>query len=212
MLELRPAGRYVAPAPSPLRAHRKVMDSPMQKPSARSRLLVMLTGLALLLSACQAANVQPPDIGQEFDPKDLRDRQKYGTVFGNDAFVFSTERPRRDDAAGAAGIGVNAYLWRATLETVDFVPLASADPFGGLIITEWYQPAEVPDERFKLNILIRDRVLRADAVKVSVFRQVRAPSGEWVDAPVAPGTARALEDKILTRARELRIVAVQAGG
>lgn len=188
-----------------------VMDSPMQKRPARFRLPTMFAGLALLLAACQGADVQPPDIGQEFDPKDLRDRQKYGTVFGNDAFVFSTERRRDEPGAGAAGIGVNAYLWRATLETIDFVPLASADPFGGLIITEWYQPAEAPDERFKLNILIRDRVLRADAVKVSVFRQVRTPDGEWVDAPVAPGTARALEDKILTRARELRIVAVQAG-
>ncbi len=184
----------------------------MQKPSTAPLLMAMVTGLALLLSACQGADVQPPDIGQEFDPKDLRDRQKYGTVFGEDTFVFSTERRRGDEGAGSAGIGVNAYLWRATLETLDFVPLASADPFGGLIITEWYQPAEVPDERFKLNILIRDRVLRADAIKVSVFRQVRGPEGEWIDAPVAPGTERALEDKILTRARELRIVAVQAGG
>ncbi len=184
----------------------------MQKRSTLPALLVMFTGLALLLSACERANLQPPDIGQEYDPRDLRDRQKYGTVFGNDAFVFSTARRRDEGGAGAAGIGVNAYLWRASLETLDFVPLASADPFGGLIITDWYQPADVPGERFKLTILIRDRVLRADAIKVSVFHQVRNADGEWVDAPVAPETARALEDKILTRARELRIVAVQAGG
>ncbi len=183
----------------------------MQKPKT-SLPLVMFTGLALLLSACAGADIRPPDIGQEFDPRDLRDRQKYGTVFGEDAFVFSTRRrPAEEGGAGAAGIGVNAYLWQATLDTLDFVPIASADPFGGLIITDWYKPVEVPDERFKLNILIRDRVLRADAVKVAVFRQVRGPDGEWVDAPVAPGTERALEDKILTRARELRIVAVQAG-
>ncbi len=184
----------------------------MQKRSTLPALSVMFTGLALLLSACNSPNVQPPDIGQVFAPKDLRDRQKYGTVLGNEAFVFSTARRRDEGGAGAAGIGVNAYLWRASLETLDFVPLASADPFGGLIITDWYRPKDVPDERFKLTILIRDRVLRADAIKVTVFHQVRDPNGEWVDAPVAPETARALEDKILTRARQLRIVAVQAGG
>jgi hypothetical protein len=91
------------------------------------------------------------------------------------------------------------------------MPLASADPFGGLIISDWYQPPERPDERLKLHVLILDRALRADAVKVSVFRQTRSGEG-WVDAPVDPQTATALEDKILTKARELRIASVDAEG
>ena len=118
---------------------------------------------------------------------------------------------RRRKPAAAAGIGVNAYLWRGALETLDFLPLASADPFGGLIITDWYQPASTPDERLKVHVLILDRALRADAVKASVFRQVRKDGG-WVDAAVDPATTTALEDKILTRARELRIASASAGG
>lgn len=153
-----------------------------------------------------------------FDPKEQRIRDRYGTIHGSDGVtLLSTEKPRSapatDDGGGGGGggIGVNAYLWRGTLETLDFMPIASADPFGGLIITDWYQPPESPSERLKLQVLIRDRVLRADGLKVAVFRQVR--EGEmWADAPVDPATATRLEDKILTRARELRIASVDTQG
>ena len=139
---------------------------------------------------------------------DQRIRDRYGTVLGPDALTFSTDPDRnRGGAGGGPGIGVNAFLWRASLDTIDFIPLNSADPFGGVIITDWYEPAGTEDERFKLNVYIVDTALRADAVSVAVFRQVRDGSGGWRDATVAPGTARQLENTILTRARELRIAA-----
>jgi len=105
---------------------------------------------------------------------------------------------------GSAGIGVNAFLWRASLDTVAFMPLSSADPFGGVIITDWYSPPEVPSERFKMTVYILDRQLRADGVKVSVFRQQLASGNRWVDSSVSVGTASELENAILTRARQLR--------
>ncbi len=115
-----------------------------------------------------------------------------------------------DDAAGGAGggtgIGVNAFLWRASLDTVSFLPVTSADPFGGVIITDWYSPSDTPDERFKLNVYILDRQLRADGLRVAVFREVRdGTNGAWVSAEVADETATQLEDAILTRARQLRV-------
>ncbi len=164
----------------------------------------------LVLGACQGVPVTPPDTSV-FDERDQYMRERFGTLFGEDALVFRAGRARSPEAAGGAGIGVNAYLWRATLETLDFLPLASADPFGGLIITEWYQPADAPNERLKLQILIRDTVLRADAIRVSVFRQERQPDGSWLDVEVRPELARELEDRILTRARQLRIAAMRAG-
>jgi hypothetical protein len=171
--------------------------------------------LAGLLGGC-GADVQHPD-WTPYDPRDQARRERYGTITGSDGItLFSTGRRGTDQAAaqggggGGAGIGVNAYLWRASLETLDFIPLLSADPFGGLIITDWYQPAEAPDERFKLQVLIRDVALRADAVRVSVLRQRRDPRAGWVDVPADPRTATELEDKILTRARQIRIAS--AGG
>jgi Domain of unknown function (DUF3576) len=108
-------------------------------------------------------------------------------------------------------LGVNSYLWHATLDTLSFIPLASADPFGGVIITEWYSAPEAPNERMKVTVYILDRALRADGIKVAVFRQTRATEG-WADAPVNADTARKLEDAILTRARELRLATEGTGG
>ncbi len=106
------------------------------------------------------------------------------------------------DTSGS-GLGVNAYLWRGALDTLSFMPLASADPFGGVIITDWYQPPASPGERFKATAYILGRQLRADGVRVALFRQVMQ-GGQWVDAPVTPSTTSGLEDKVLARARELR--------
>jgi hypothetical protein len=106
---------------------------------------------------------------------------------------------------GGAGVGVNSYLWRATLDTVSFMPLASADPFGGVIITDWYSPPDRANERFKVNIFILGRELRADGVRASVFRQTRDPGGQWIDAAVDQATGTDLENAILTRARQMRL-------
>lgn len=103
-----------------------------------------------------------------------------------------------------AGIGVNSYLWRASLDTLNFMPLASADPFGGVIITDWYSAPTTPNERFKATVYILDTRLRADALNVSIFRQTNA-NGSWADATVDPDTEIQIENAILERARELRL-------
>jgi len=102
-------------------------------------------------------------------------------------------------------IGVNSYLWRATLDTLAFMPLASADPYGGVVITDWYTNPEKPDERFKCTVYILDTRLRADGLNVTVFKQVRDASGAWVDAPANDQTSTDIENAILTRARQLRL-------
>jgi hypothetical protein len=109
--------------------------------------------------------------------------------------------------AGTSGrliLGVNQELWRASLDTLNFMPLTSEDPFGGVIITDWYVAPTSPDERLKVTVYISDRTLRADALKIVVFRQTRT-NGVWSDAVANPATAHTLEDAVLTRARELRL-------
>ena len=119
------------------------------------------------------------------------------------------------DATGANGsagtsLGVNSFLWHASLDTLSFMPLASEDPFGGVIISEWYSPPETPNERFKVDVYILDRQLNAEALKATVFRQVRAPGSDWSDSSTDPKTAGDLENQILTRARQLRIASTNA--
>jgi Domain of unknown function (DUF3576) len=105
----------------------------------------------------------------------------------------------------AAAIGVNGYLWRATLDTLSFMPLASADPYGGVIVTDWYINPERPEERFKCTVYILDSRLRADGLNVAVFKQNRDGAGAWVDTPHAGQTETDIENSILTRARQLRL-------
>jgi hypothetical protein len=115
--------------------------------------------------------------------------------------------PKTTDAGTgtSAAIGVNGYLWRATLDTLSFMPLASADPYGGVVITDWYTNPEKPDERFKITVYILDARLRADGLNVAVFKQNKDASGNWIDAPSATQTETDIENAILTRARQLRL-------
>jgi hypothetical protein len=106
-------------------------------------------------------------------------------------------------AAKISQIGVNTYLWKASLDTLSFMPLLQADSNGGVIVTDWYVNPNQPAERMKMTVTILDADLRADAVRVSPQRQVLT-SGNWVDQPVQAATAQKLEDIILTKARDLR--------
>ena len=140
------------------------------------RLLTVLA-LALVVAGCSSDNSMPETVG---------------------ATAISA-------GGGARTLGVNSYLWHATLDTLSFIPLASADPFGGVVITEWYSNPEKPDERFKCTVYILDTRLRADGLNVTVFKQIKDPSGNWVDASAADQTSTDIENAILTRARQLRL-------
>jgi hypothetical protein len=116
-----------------------------------------------------------------------------------------TDKVRATDlaASNVTQIGVNAYLWRAALDTLSFAPLAQADANSGVIVTDWYQNPNTPGDRVKVTASILDRDLRADALRVAASRQVLR-NGQWVDAPVTAATVQRLEEIILTKARDLR--------
>ncbi|MDZ4762645.1 MAG: DUF3576 domain-containing protein [Alphaproteobacteria bacterium] len=124
----------------------------------------------------------------------------FGSGTANSASASSNELGPEE----TGGIGVNAYLWRASLDTLDFMPLASADPWGGVIVTDWYANPAKPDERFKVTVYILDTRLRADGVSAAVFKETNV-SGTWTTASVSPDTNIAFENAILSKARELRL-------
>jgi hypothetical protein len=106
-------------------------------------------------------------------------------------------------------ITVNSFLWRAALDTLSFMPISSVDPFGGVILTDWYSAPETPNERYKLNVFVLGSQLRSDAIKVSVFKENRASSNaSWKTVSIKNEMARKIEDTILTRARELRVAKI----
>ena len=124
-----------------------------------------------------------------------------GSILGEGGLqLFGEQSP----GPGSSGIGVNSFLWRATLDTISFLPITTADAFGGVILTDWHTPNETTNERFKLNIYILGRTLRADGVRVAVFRQIKEMGGNWRDAKIDNGANQKIENAILTRARMLR--------
>ncbi len=120
------------------------------------------------------------------------------------------KKPVKADIAASqvTTIGINSYLWRASLDSLSFMPLVQADSSGGVIITDWYANPANPGERMKVTVAILDKDLRADALRVAASRQI-AQNGQWVDAPVQAATVQKIEEIILTRARELRRSAVE---
>lgn len=164
------------------------------------KLLLALCLIPFLTAACE-------DIESEtYKPYARRDqlRMNRGKLTGEDGLNIFGGKDQKD-GGGTSAIAVNSFLWRATLDTLSFMPLASADPFGGVVITDWYENPETPGERFKVNALILDRSLRADGVKVTLFKQKTDKGGTWRDTAVDHKMERSLEDTILTRARELKV-------
>lgn len=131
-----------------------------------------------------------------------------GDAFANPfSSAPSDPRARGLAASDVTAIGVNSYLWRASLETLSFMPLMQADSSGGVIVTDWYANPQNPNERMKVTVSILDQDLRADALRVNAAREV-LQGGAWVSAPVQAATVQKLEDIILTKARDLRRSAV----
>ena len=162
------------------------------------RKILLLYGLMFVLTACS----DETKIDNTVPESQIEARKhRNGKLTGDDGLtVFG--RKGENDNGGA--LGVNSYLWRATLDTLSFMPLSSADPFGGVIITDWYEDPKTPGQRFKVNALILDKSLRADGVKITVFKQT-LERGIWRDQKKTDNLEKSLEDTILTRARQLRV-------
>jgi Domain of unknown function (DUF3576) len=126
------------------------------------------------------------------------------SIFGSSTATTSESSSAQLGPEETGNLGVNAYLWRATLDTLSFLPLASADPYGGVVITDWYANPSKSDERLKATVYILDTRLRADGISAAVFRETLV-NGAWVPASVSPDTNVALENAILAKARQLRL-------
>jgi hypothetical protein len=175
--------------------------------------------LGLLLAGCGGSGqyaAEPDTAGPRPGPSREYDPDRDGSIFGeggaslsalSDGTLFDLDG---DDGEGA-GVAVNKYLWRAALDTLAFLPLASTDPFTGVIATDWGATPDAPGERFKVTAYLMSPDLSAAALKVAVFREELGENNVWMPAPVNPETPRQIEDAILTRARQIRIADLGGG-
>ena len=158
---------------------------------SRAPSLLLATAGALTLAACAGPLIDSTAIDRQLG------------LGGQQSQASAVDLPARQTMT----IGVNAFLWRAALDTLSFAPIAQTDSNGGVIVTDWYANPQNPGERVRLTVTILDRDLRADALRVAASRQTQQ-NGQWVEAPVTAATVQRLEDIILTRARDLRRAAI----
>lgn len=158
-----------------------------------------------LLSACEGLLTPDENQGPAPARQDIERARERGKLTG-DGLVIAGGKDKSEESGSP--LGVNSFLWRATLDTLSFMPLASADPFGGVILTDWYEDPNARGERFKMSVLILGRSLRADGINATLFKQSFNAEKGWQDETVDKGLSRKLEDTILTRARQLRVKSI----
>lgn len=167
-------------------------------------LTVLLAFIVVGFSSCSGTKVEGNYPGSQEDER----RKKIGNIGGGEGglITFGGSRKSQETSGNSGGIGINKYLWRATLDTISFMPLSSADPFGGVIITDWYENPNAKGSKFKLNIVINSAALRSDAVKVSAFKKdFNEDLNTWSDSEIDKNISTQIENKILTRARQLKV-------
>jgi hypothetical protein len=175
---------------------------------------IAVAATATLLSAC--GSVQPtgpaPERVSERSSRIEGERQgSLAEVFGGGQVRNSNVRLGTGGGEALTGAPVNRHIWRAAIDTLAFLPIASTDPYSGVIATDWGPASDDPNERVKVTAFVDDVALSPSSLRVAVFRQVREEGGSWAAAPVSAGTAQQVEDAILTRARQLRLEEENAG-
>jgi len=183
----------------------------MARKAAGLPIIAALAATGLLMAGCGNLGPNPEPM-----PRGPKHRGVEGKLFGEEGISVSSITSGSlfrggDDKDKGDALPVNKFLWQASLDTLSFLPLASTDPFTGVIATDWGTSPQNPNERFKVTAYMVNSALAASSLKVAVFREVRGPNGAWVSASVDPETARKLEDAILTRARQIRIAEVEGG-
>lgn len=168
------------------------------------RSFVINTAL-ISLALCSCSSVKPLEGDLPKGREETR-QEDFGKLFGPEFLVFGG-KPKNlqyGETPGGGPMRVNPHLWKASLETLSFMPLASADAVGGVIVTDWYSTATTPTERIKVTVYIKDRQLRADAIQVALHKETLR-NGSWIVASTDQKTAHQLEDIILSKARDLKI-------
>ena len=146
----------------------------------------------------RSGTIFDPTQNKELAMKDAQNRLRTGGgLFGKKAGINLMTNSDKNTTS-TIGMPINPYLWKGSLETVGFMPLSDADPFGGIIITDWYSGNQNINERCKINIFIKGLELSTSNLKVNTFCQ-SYKNNKWIDLPRNASTSVQLENAILNK-------------
>ena len=154
----------------------------------------------------RSGTVFNPAQNKELAMSDAENRLRSGGgLFGKKAGIGGTMGNKEsNNAISSIGMPINPYLWKGSLETIGFMPLSSADPFGGIIITDWYSDGQTINERCKINIFIKGLELKTSNLKVNTFCQ-SFENNRWIDLPTSASQSAQLENAILNKAKRIKL-------
>lgn len=172
--------------------------------------LLIIIALMFSVSACSGKKLTIDTSEKTYHPETNEDRRDNDmdsilTKKSGPLVLYSSKKGpigSSSDDSSASGVG-GSYLWRATLESISFMPLSTVDSNGGVVLTDWYSAPSTPNERLKFNILILSSEINISSIKVVAFREVQRFS-VWHSAEVAQDLGRVIEDNILRKAIALR--------
>jgi len=129
-----------------------------------------------------------------------------GGLFGKEGISLLGGNKSKQDSGGFASVGmpINPYLWSASLDTLNFIPISSADPFGGTIFTDWYSTEANENERCKINVFISGVELKTQNLRVASFCEVFKVN-KWVGVKTDNQNNIDLENAILNKAKKLKL-------
>ena len=149
-----------------------------------------------------------PALNKELAMRDAETRlQTGGGLFGKKGISMSgliNQDTETNTVVSSIGMSINTYLWQGALDTLSFMPLSSADPIGGTIITDWYSSTNNPDERCKLNVFISGKQLKTQNLRVASFCQ-NYQDNRWVNKDINDDNNIKLENAILNKAKKLKL-------
>ena len=166
------------------------------------KILIICVFFSSILLGCSKTD---PTTGEkvliEVDPdKKAREfRDKGGGIFGD------INKIGKSSSGGSFEFASSNVLWRATLKSLDFLPLLNADYSGGIIVYDWYSQTNNPKEQIKISVQFLNNELRADSVKITAHKKICETSERCSNSTLDQSFANSIKDSIIASARSLKI-------
>ena len=166
---------------------------------------VALLSVIFFLTSCSSISTKSERLDKDIVKyPDPRQRAIAKKLKNQGSFLRDIFKGNKKREINAVSLNINPFIWQASLDILSStMPLASVDSNSGIIITDWYNLKGKENERIKISVLVSTQELRADGVKVSMFRQI-LKSNTWKNVDVNPNIVQKLERKIISKAGSLQ--------
>ena len=171
--------------------------------SLKSRILGFFANILILLVILSCSKSDPvtgeskiPEPSVEKRAREFAD--KGGGIFGD-------INNKKSGGSTSVDFATSNVLWRATLKSLDFLPLLNADYSGGIIIYDWYSQTNNPKEQIKISVQILNNELRSDSIKITAHKKICETVERCSNSTLDQNFANSIKDSIITSARTLKI-------